>query len=210
MQKIDNDAFYEYIKQYDSDSGYHIVGTVEFHLLCDDKSYEGINSHREALRFLFDWIVEKSIEDKENARIILGDDMADQLHPLVYDIDKAQPYPLNPQLFFYCPNIIKTDYYCNVWYDTEWKLNNKNCGTAVPYWYALMEPVYDRRNKPEDFKKINEALFPNGTNALDIYEWTTDWSNFFDAGHEWYGACCWSVYDKTLSRYVVMLVSATD
>ena len=73
-----------------------------------------------------------------------------------------------------------------------------------------MEPVHGRRNKPEDFKKVNEVLFPNGTDALEIYEWTTDWSDFFDAGHEWYGACCWSIYDKTLNRYAVMLVSATD
>lgn len=33
---------------------------------------------------------------------------------------------------------------------------------------------------------------------------------FFDDGHEWYGACCWSIYDKSMYRYVVMLVSATD
>lgn len=210
MRKIDNDSFYEYIKQYDPDSEYHLVGEVDYHLLCDDRPYEGMDSHREALRFLFDWLVEKSIEDNENARIMLGDDIADQLRPLVYDIDKAQSSPLDPQVFFYCPNIVKTDYYGNVRYDAEWKPNDENFGTTVPYWYALMEPVYGRRNKPEDFKKVNEALFPNGTDALDIYEWTTDWSDFFDDGHEWYGACCWSVYDKTASRYVVMLVSATD
>ena len=46
--------------------------------------------------------------------------------------------------------------------------------------------------------------------VLEIYEWTTDWSDYFDAGHEWYGACCWSVYDRSMDRYVVMLVSATD
>ena len=40
--------------------------------------------------------------------------------------------------------------------------------------------------------------------------WTTDWSDLFDAGHEWYGACCWSIYEKRMNRYVVMLVSATD
>ena len=65
-------------------------------------------------------------------------------------------------------------------------------------------------NKPEDFKKVNEVLFPNGTDKLDIYEWTTDWSEFFDDGHEWYGASCWSIYDHSMDRYVVMLVSATD
>lgn len=33
---------------------------------------------------------------------------------------------------------------------------------------------------------------------------------FFDDGHELYGACCWSIYDKSMDRFVVMLVSATD
>ena len=210
MKRTDNDAFYEYIKQYDPDSEYHLVGEVAYHLLCDDQPYKGITSHREALRSVFDWLVKQSIKNKENARILFGDDFADRLHLLVYDIDKAQPSPLDPQMFFYCPNIVKTDHYGNVWYDAGWEPNDENCGTTVPYWYALMEPVHGRNNKPEDFKKVNEVLFPNGTDVLDIYAWTTDWSDYFDDGHEWYGACCWSVYDKTLNRYAVMLVSATD
>lgn len=210
MKRIDNDDFYEYIKHYDLDSEYHLVGEVDYHLLSDDKPYNGIISHREALHTVFDWLLKQSIENKESARVMFGDDYADKLHLLAYDIDKAKPSPLDLQVFFYCPNIVKTDYYVNVFYDAEWKPNDENFGTTVPYWYALMEPVHGRRNKPEDFKKVNKVLFPNGTDALDIYEWTTDWSDFFDAGHEWYGACCWSVYDKTLKRYVVMLVSATD
>ena len=152
----------------------------------------------------FDRLVENSIEDLKGVRERYGDDKANQLLPLVYDIDKAQPTPLDPDEFFYCPNIIKTDYYGNVYYDAEWKPNDENCGTTVPYWYALMEPVHGRRNKPEDFKKVNGGLFPNGMEVLDIYEWTTDWSDLFDAGHEWYGACCWSIYDKSMNRYVVM------
>jgi len=210
MKRIDNDTFYEYIKQYDPDSEYYLVGEVDYHLLRDDKPYEGMKSHREALRCVFDWLVKQSIEDKENARIMFGDHVADKLRILAYDIDKAQPSPLAPLVFFYCPNIVKTDYYGNARYDAEWVPNDENFGTTVPYWYALLEPVHGRRNKPEDFRKVNEVLFPNGKDALDIYEWTTDWSEFFDAGHEWYGACCWSAYDKSLNRYVVMLVSATD
>ncbi len=210
MKRIDNDAFYEYIKRYDPDSEYHLVGEVDYYLLNDDKPYEGMKSHREALCFVFDWLVRLSMENIENSRKMFGDSYADQLRPLVYDIDKAKLSPLDRQVFFYCPNIVRTDYYGNVRYDAGWKPNDENFGTAVPYWYALMEPVHGRRNSPEDFKKVNEVLFPNGTDLLDIYEWTTDWSDFFDDGHEWYGACCWSVYDKTLNRYVVMLVSATD
>ena len=188
MHEIQNDDFYEFARQYDSDREHHLIGEVDYHILCDDKPYEGLRSHREAVCFVFDWL----------------------LRPWVYDIDKAQASLLDPRVFFYCPRIVKIDYYGNVSYDAEWTPNDENCGTTVPYWYALMEPVHGRNNKPEDFKKANEALFPKGTDALDIYEWTTDWSDYFDAGHDWYGACCWSIYDKRMGRYVVMIVSATD
>ncbi|MBQ2511870.1 MAG: hypothetical protein II534_00760 [Clostridia bacterium] len=210
MKIQDNDAFYEFIKRYDPDDEYHPVGEVLYYLLRGDKPYEGMSSHREALRFVFDLLVKDSIEDKEKARMTFGDEFADKLLPLVCDVDKAKPSPLDPQVFFYCPNIVRTDHYGNAFYDAAWVPNDENFGTTVPYWYALMEPIHGRRNKPEDFKKVNEVLFPNGTDALDVYEWTTDWSDFFDAGHEWYGACCWSVYDRTLNRYLIMLVSATD
>ena len=68
MKRIDNDAFYEYIKRYDTDSEYHLVGEVDYNLLSDDKPYEGVRSHREALRLVFDRLVKQSIEDKESAR----------------------------------------------------------------------------------------------------------------------------------------------
>ena len=54
MKRIENDAFYEFIKQYDPDNEYHLVGEADYHLLCDDKPYEGMKSHREALRCVFD------------------------------------------------------------------------------------------------------------------------------------------------------------
>ncbi len=210
MYEIKSDDFYELTKRYDPNSEYHLVGEVDYHLLKNDRPYEGLQSHREALKAVFDHLKEDSIADLKDIRERCGDAAADQLSPLVYDIDKAEPTPLDPDGFFYCPNIVRTDYYGNVFYDAEWTPNDDNFGTTVPYWYALMEPIHGRNNKPEDFRKVNEALFPKGKDMLDIYEWTTDWSDLFDAGHEWYGACCWSVYDKRMDRYVVMLVSATD
>ena len=210
MREIVSDAFYEFTKQYDMDREHHLVGEVDYHLLSDDRPYDGLMSHREALEVVFDELEKRDLEDQIKASEMFGDKIADKLHPWINDIDKAQSIILDPQEFFYCPNIVKTDYYGNIWYDAEWEPNDKNCGTTVPYWYAVLEPVHGRRNKPEDFKKVNEVLFPNGTDALDIYEWTTDWADYFDAGHEWYGACCWSIYDKAMNRYVVMLVSSTD
>ena len=210
MQEIINDNFYELARQYDTDTEHHLVGEVDYYLLSDDKPYEGQRSHRGALLFVFDLLEKRNLADQENVRKSLGNEIADRIHPWVYDIDMAQPTPLDPPEFFHCPEVIKTDYNGNAFYDAEWEPNDENFGTAVPYWYALMEPIYGKRNRPEDFRKVNATLFPNGTDTLDIYEWTTDWSDYFDAGHEWYGACCWSIYDRSMNRYVVMLVSATD
>ena len=103
MHEIKNDGFYELAKQYDSDPEYHFVGEVDYHLLEDDKPYEGLQSHRDALIVVFDRLVENSIEDLKGVRERYGDDKANQLLPLVYDIDKAQPTPLDPDEFFYCP-----------------------------------------------------------------------------------------------------------
>ena len=100
------------------------------------KPYDGLMSHREALEVVFDELEKRDLEDQRKAREMLGDRIADQIPPWIYDIDKAQSKHLDPQEFFYCPNIVKTDYYG--------------------------------------------------------------------------GACCWSIYDKAMKRYVVMLVSATD
>ena len=48
MQEITSDVFYDHIDRYDPNGEDHYVGEVEYHLLCDDKPYEGMESHREA------------------------------------------------------------------------------------------------------------------------------------------------------------------
>ena len=85
-----------------------------------------------------------------------------------------------------------------------------DAGEQIPYWYAFLEPPQWSDYTPDDFRRVNGALFPEGVDALEVFEWTTDWSNHFDAGHEWWGAACWSVYDKHLDRFVVLFASATD
>ena len=96
-------------------------------------------------------------------------------------------------------------------------------GGGIPYWYAFLEPPHGtgtfvddrgeevrRRYTPDDFHAVNRALFPSGTKRLVALEWTTDWSEYFDDGHEWWGAACWTVYDPGLDRFAVIMASATD
>ena len=78
------------------------------------------------------------------------------------------------------------------------------------YRNAFLYPPHENGYTGKDFVRVNAALFPNGTDGLEVYEWTTDWSDCFDEGHEWWGALCLTVYDKSLDRFVVIMASATD
>ena len=78
------------------------------------------------------------------------------------------------------------------------------------YRKAFLQPPYETDYTNADFDLLNAALFPAGTDCLEVYEWSTDWSEYFDDGHEWWGALCYTVYDKTLDRYAVIMASATD
>ena len=78
------------------------------------------------------------------------------------------------------------------------------------YRGAFLYPPHGVRYTDADFDRLNAALFPKGTDGLEVYRWTTDWSNYFDDGHEWWGTLCLTVFDKRMGRYAVILASATD
>ena len=78
------------------------------------------------------------------------------------------------------------------------------------YRRAFLCSLHGNPCTDEDFERVNAVLFPGGTDGLEIYRWTTDWAEYFDEGHEWWGALCLTVYDKSLDRFVVIMASATD
>ena len=86
----------------------------------------------------------------------------------------------------------------------------KGIGEKLNFRSAFLYPPYPTGYTDRDFDRLKGALFPSGTNGLEIYRWTTDWSDYFDDGHEWWGALCYTVYDKASDRYVVIMASATD
>ena len=80
----------------------------------------------------------------------------------------------------------------------------------TPYWYLFLEPPHGNKYDLEDFKRINDILFPKGFDHLELIEWNVDWSNYFEDGLEWWGARCVSIYDRDCDRFVVIAASATD
>ncbi len=203
MRELTGDPFYALIQKYDRCA-------VSYRLTADDVPYRGLASHTDALSFAMRREVEESIEDQRRAEAMWGKAFAEKLHPWTYDIERAKAIPIDPAAFLYVPERLRrndgrSSFYD---YDTDWVFPND--GGPIPYWFAFLEQPHGTGYEPDVFRQVNAALFPAGTDGLEVYEWTTDWSDIFDAGHEWWGAACWSVYDARLDRYVVLLASATD
>ena len=82
------------------------------------------------------------------------------------------------------------------------------------YLHAFVDPPYGLRLSPEKVQRIfdtlNEHLFGGFTDDLEIFRWSTDWSNFFADGLEWWGAYWWTIHDRTRGIVSVLAASATD
>ncbi len=82
------------------------------------------------------------------------------------------------------------------------------------YLYAFCEPPYSLQLAPNEaqriFDTINAHLFGGFTDDLEIRRWSDNWSNFFEAGLEWWGAFWWTVHNHTKNQIVVLTASATD
>ncbi|MBO4873252.1 MAG: hypothetical protein J5496_07540 [Lachnospiraceae bacterium] len=81
---------------------------------------------------------------------------------------------------------------------------------GLNYRKAFLFPPHENAYTDRDFDRVGAVLFPGGAEGLELYRWTTDWSEYFNEGREWWGTLCLSVYDKSLDRFVVIMASATD
>lgn len=195
MREITGDPFYKLIEKYDR-------CLLDFFLIEADTPYQGIASHKEAVDYAMCLINESYLCYQ------IGIDEGEDENPFNWDIDKASAEPISPASLLYAPNVIGKD--CNGMPKYDCDLQGKTSGGQLPYWYAFLNEPCITGYTVDDFAKINSALFPNGKECLEVYEWSTNWSTYFDDGHEWWGAACFSIYDKSLNRYAVIMASATD
>jgi hypothetical protein len=81
------------------------------------------------------------------------------------------------------------------------------------YWYAFSDPPYGTSiaepNLTKLFDEVNRVLFDD-LSQWSIRRWSTDWSNYFDAGLEWWGAFLWTLVSPDRLRAVWIGASTTD
>ncbi len=82
------------------------------------------------------------------------------------------------------------------------------------YKSAFFLPPYGLRGSIEAqsalFAAINLEVFGSDMAQSEIFAWSTNWSNYFDAGHEWWGAFYWTVLPAGSNRMVTIGASSTD
>jgi len=186
MRELTKDPFYKLIKDYKR-------CIIDYCLMEDDTPYQGYQSHKDAVLFAMHKVIERNIDFQLAWN---------------FDIERARAERINTDSLLYAPKRIGKDSCGNPQYDC--KMPDTIGGEQIPYWYAFWNPPHGTGYGPKEFDTVNAVLFPLGTESLEVYEWTTDWSDYFDAGHEWWGTACWSVYDNRLNRFVVILASTTD
>lgn len=202
MRELTQDPFYELLaKEYER-------CVIDYCLIESEFPYCGIRSHREAVLFAMLKVIERYLVDTRVSEEKWAGEVDVDFFPWSLDFGKAEARQIDPEEFLFVPTVVRKIKGGPVIYDCN--APDVDAGEQIPYWYAFLEPPQWFDCMPDDFRRLNDALFPNGAESLEVFEWTTDWSNYFDAGHEWWGTACWSVYDTSLNRYVVLFASATD
>ena len=83
------------------------------------------------------------------------------------------------------------------------------------YCYAFASPpygvhAYNEVTVDEVFLALNKYLFSDFTVPLEIYEWSTNWHEYFVEGQDWWGSFLWTVYNPQQKFIAVITASTTD
>ena len=102
----------------------------------------------------------------------------------------------------------------SLWEVSENGKGKSKSGDHNGYAEAFSDPPYGVQLTLEEinilFSKINTLAFGGLQEMLEIYEWSNDWSTYFDAGHEWWGSFLWTVRHPTQNMIVAIGASTTD
>ncbi len=83
------------------------------------------------------------------------------------------------------------------------------------FTYAFMEPPFSLQTgetlyeRGEYFNNFIQNTFDD-ISKLEVFTWSKDCHNFFDAGKEWWGSYFWTVYNPTKNIYLGIVGSETD
>lgn len=164
---------------------------LDYILLAADGEYKGEESHREA-------VIEAIVCMRGRTRVGNRYDF----DAFIVEEDRMRCKKIDTSEFFFEGN--------NGWVVPPEEVGRYPFADKMNYWYAFFDPPYPIPYAVEDFRKINHMLFPVSQSDLEVYIWNDDFSDYFDDGKEWWGTAMWSVYDRSMGRFVIIGASLTD
>ena len=75
-----------------------------------------------------------------------------------------------------------------------------------PYSFMITKSNFEKGNFFLDFCRL---LFTD-ISQIEVYKWSTDSSNYFDEGKDWWGSFFWTVYNPCRDWYIGIIASTTD
>lgn len=155
---------------------------LDYVILSVEEKYEGLKTHKKAVIEAFQ-ILNKRFESYDYSVNICS--------------DKMTAAEISVDVFLELPP------------DDFEKARSYTVTPQIPYWYAFLSPPQRTPYKASDFIEFNKTLFSD-TSDIEVYRWNDDFSDYFDAGKEWWGTGLWTVFDKTSDTMVVIGASLTD
>jgi hypothetical protein len=76
--------------------------------------------------------------------------------------------------------------------------------------YKNIDTIFYTNIIQDYLKIILNVSNVNNINNLRIISWSDNWSNYFDAGKEWWGTFCWTIYDNRNNTIKFLVASSTD
>ena len=183
MKEIENHRAYELLN-----SKYNNIA-LDYVIMSIEKDYEGVITHKKAVIEAFKIL---------NARnTCFGYDE----YTIELEEGKMKALASNMEELLQLPD--------NDYYDNRQKKNRVfSSPRPIPYWFAFLEPPHGNSYLKNDFIEFNMQLFPNSN--CEVYRWNDEFSNYFDAGKEWWGTGLWSIYDFITGVIVIIGASLTD
>ena len=206
-------------------------GVVDFAIFDCNEDTSNYETHRKAvvlaLRALQQGCVEyaekSSIEDEfpisDYFKITIDEDAASSLVPVQITWEKF----LGLRYDFERDGLIvrgKGDFWNSFFFYTDPAKraniipdSNIDDGIGTGLAYAFSSPPYRISLSAEEAGTLFAKFLNNiicGSSKSIIYEWPTNWSNYFEAGEEWWGSFLWSLSNPNGNQIVVMAASTTD
>lgn len=184
MREIKEHKAYELLeKKYDRVA-------VDYVILSVDTPYEGLETHKKAVMEAF--------------RILSAGNDAEcgEENKITVEAEKMKAVPIGMEELLQLPD------------DAHHAARPKGSRSfsmpePIPYWFAFLEPPQGTPYRKADLAAFNDVLFPH-KDRCEAYRWNDDFSDYFDAGKEWWGTGLWTVFDSAAGTLIVIGASLTD